>query len=74
MITLEQAKKMFADMITESPQKYEIFEVWLIELDEPLYVMTVIDEDGNQHLPGDPFPSIRQADGKFVDYRFPCPA
>lgn len=74
MITMEQAKTMFANMIAESQKKYEIFEMWLIELDEPLYVMTVIDEEGNQHLPGDPFPSIRQVDGKFVDYSFSCPA
>lgn len=74
MITLEQAKKMFEDMIAESKKSYQVYEVWEIDLDEPIYVMTAIDEDGAQHFPGDPFQSIRKSDGALVDFEFPCPA
>lgn len=60
-------------MIANSKEKYQLFEAWEIDFDEPIYVMTVIDEKGIQHFPGDPFPSIRKSDGKLIDYSFPCP-
>lgn len=74
MITLEQAKKIFAQMIADSGKQYRIDNVWEIEFDDPIYVMTVIDENGNQQLPGSLFPAIRKSDGMIVDYEFPCPA
>lgn len=74
MITLEQAKKMFEDMIARSEKSYQMYEVWEIDLNEPIYVMTVIDEYGVQHFPGDPFQSIRKSDGALIDFEFPCPA
>lgn len=74
MITLEQAKKMFEDMIAKSQRSYQMYEAWEIDFDEPIYVMTVIDEDGVQHFPGDPFQSIRKSDGTLIDFEFPCPA
>lgn len=74
MITLERAKEMFAQMVSDSGKNYQIDAVWEIEYDDPIYVMTVIDEDGKQHLPGDLFQSIRKRDGSLIDYEFPCPA
>lgn len=74
MVTLEQAKAMFEEMISKSEREYQMFEAWEIKYEEPIYVMTVIDENGVQHFPGDPFPSIRKSDGKLIDYEFPCPA
>ena len=74
MVTLEQAKSMFNKMVSDSEYSYEIFDVWEVKLNEPIYVMTVIDENGVQRFPGDPFPSIRKSDGELVDYSFPCPA
>ena len=74
MITLEQAKSIFEDMIKQTGEKFEIFEVWEIDADFPIYVMTVIDENGVQRMPGDPFKSIRKEDGALIDFSFPCPA
>lgn len=74
MITLEQAKEAFARMVAESGKDCQIDEVWEIEFDDPIYVMTVIDKNGNQQLPGSLFPAIRKSDGVIVDYEFPCPA
>lgn len=74
MITLDQARKMFENMVAQSTEPYEIFEVWEIEFNDPIYVMTVIDGEGVQHFPGDPFQSIRKSDGALIDYEFPCPA
>ncbi len=74
MVTLKQAKEIFTDMVSKSEEKYEIFEIWEIEFGENLYIMTVIDEKGVQHFPGDPFPSIRKTDGSLIDFRFPPPA
>lgn len=74
MITLEQAKAMFADMVTKCAEKFTIDDIWEVQFDEPIYVMTVIDTDGNQYLPGVKFPSIRKKDGTVIDYQFPCPA
>ena len=73
MITLEQAKEMFEGMIAESGGSYQIYEVWEVNFTEPLYVMTVIDDVGVQHFPGDPFKSIRKSDGCLVPFQFPCP-
>lgn len=74
MITLEYAKSMFADMIAKSEEQYTIDEVWEIQFDEPIFVMTVIDAEGIQYLPGVKFPSIRKSDGALIDDQFPCPA
>lgn len=74
MITLEQAKRIFEDMIKQSEKQYEIFEVWELDADFPIYVMTVIDENGVQRMPGDPFKSIRKEDGTLIDFSFPSPA
>ncbi len=74
MITLEQARSLFEDMISKSGKSYQIYEVWEIDITEPIYVMTVIDDKGVQHFPGNPFPSIRKSDGTAVDFHFPSPA
>ena len=74
MITLERAEEMFAQMVIDSGENYQIDAVWEIEYDDPIYVMTVIDGEGKQHLPGYPFRSIRKRDGALIDYQFPCPA
>lgn len=74
MITLEQAKIMFADMVAKSEKKFTIDDIWEIQFDDPVYVMTVVDTNGNQYLPGEKFPCIRKKDGTVIDYQFPCPA
>lgn len=74
MLTLDQAKSVFADMVANSEEKFVIDEVWEIQFDEPIFVMTVTDAGGNQYLPGVKFPCIRKKDGALVDYQFPCPA
>ena len=71
MITLEQAKSIFEDVIKQTGEKFEIFEVWEIDDDFPIYVMTVIDENGVQRMPGDPFKSIRKENGELIDWKFP---
>lgn len=73
MITLEQAKIIFEEMIKQSGKQYEIFEVWEIDDDFSIYVMTVIDENGVQRMPGDPFKSIRKENGELIDWKFPPP-
>lgn len=74
MITLEKAREMFAEMIAEKGGEYHMDQVWEIEFDDPIYVMTVLDKNDEQFLPGEVFPSIRKRDGALVDYEFPCPA
>lgn len=74
MVTLEQAKKKFAEMVAESEKNYQIDGIWEVSLAEPIYVMMVIDENGDQLLPGEAFQSIRKADGSLVDFRFPAPS
>lgn len=74
MITLEQAKVMFADMVAKCEEKFTIDDIWEVQFDDPIYVMTVVDADGNQYLPGVKFPSICKKDGAVIDYQFPCPA
>lgn len=73
MITLEQAIVMFEELLKNSPEKYTVQKIWEIQFDDPLYVMVVRDERGKQVFPGEVFPSIRKADGSFVDFCFPCP-
>lgn len=74
MITLGQAKAMFADMVAKCEEKFTIDDIWETQSDVPIYVMTVIDSDGNQHLPGVKFPAICKNDGTLIDYHLPCPA
>lgn len=74
MITLERARIMFADMVAKNEEKFVIDEIWEIQFDEPIFVMTVTDAEGVQYLPGVKFPSIRKSDGAIIDYQFPCPA
>lgn len=74
MVSLEQAKAIFADMIKQSGEPFEVEQVQEIQLEEPLYVMIALDEKGEQIFPGERFPSIRKADGALIDYSFPCPA
>lgn len=74
MVTLEQAKKKFAELVAKSEKNYQIDDIWEISLAEPIYVMMVIDENGDQLLPGEAFPSIRKSDGALIDFKYPCPA
>lgn len=74
MITLDQAKVMFADMVAKNAERFTIDDIWEVQFNEPVYVMTVIDAEGNQYLPGAKFPSIRKRDGAIIDYQFSCPA
>lgn len=74
MITLQEARDIFQKMIDSQESKYNICEIWEIDYDDPIYVMTVIDESGYQLFPGEVFQSIRKKDGKLVDFSFPCPA
>lgn len=48
-----------------------MYEAREIDFDEPIYVMTVIDENGNQQLSGILFPAIRKSDGMIAHYVFP---
>jgi len=73
MITLEDARKIFAEMVIKSERKYQIDDIWEVYYDEPIYVMTVIDENGNQLFPGEVFPSIRKTDGSLCNFSFPTP-
>jgi len=79
MITLEEAMGMFQKMIDEHPEKYTIFEAWEIPYEDPvhgedpLYIMTVLNENGEQFFPGEVFKSIRKRDGELVNFEFPVP-
>ena len=72
MITIEQAKAMFDEMIKNSKKKYFFDQISEIAFEDPIYVMIALDENGNQVFPGEVFPSIRKKDGAIVDYRFPA--
>ena len=74
MITLDQAKKIFSEMVEKAHDAFEIFEVWEMDIGYPIYVMTVIDTDGNQRFPGDPFQSIKKENGELIDFSFSAPA
>ena len=70
-ITLSEAKEMFYTMVKNAQTKYTIDDVWEIELDEPIYVATVLDAEGNQFLPGEVFPCIKKENGELIDWKFP---
>lgn len=72
MITIEQAKVMFEEMIRNSNKEYRFDQISEVVLEEPLYVMIAVDEDGNQVFPGEVFPSIRKSDGAIVSFSFPA--
>lgn len=72
MITVEQAKAMFEEMIKNSDKKYRFDQISEIAFEDPIYVMIAIDEDGNQVFPGEVFPSIRKRDGAIINFRFPA--
>ena len=71
MITLLEAKKMFEQMLKETKAKCSIDDVWEIEVDEPIYVATVSDAEGNQFLPGEFLPCIKKENGELIDWKFP---
>lgn len=71
MITQEHAKAMFEEMIRNNGKKYRFDQISEIAIEDPIYVMIAIDEDGNQVFPGEAFPSIRKRDGALVDFAFP---
>lgn len=72
MITMEQAKAMFEEMIKNSDEEYCLDQISEIAFEEPIYVMIALDKDGNQIFPGEVFPSIRKKDGALIDFRFPA--
>lgn len=72
MITIEQAKEMFEEMIKNSEKEYYFDQISEIAFEEPIYVMIALDKNGNQVFPGEVFPSIRKKDGVIIDYRFPA--
>lgn len=72
MITLEQAKSMFEEMIKNSSEAYRLDQVSELALDDPIYVMIALDKEGNQIFPGEVFPSIRKSDGATVNFAFPA--
>ena len=71
MITSEQAKKMFEEMIFSKRGEYQFEQMSEIVTDDPFYVMIAVDKNGNQVFPGEIFPSIRTRDGALIDYSFP---
>lgn len=72
MITLDQAKEQFLEIVENAEKKYTIQTVWEISFDDPIYAMIAIDENGKQVFPGEVFPSIRKADGSLIDFSFPA--
>ena len=72
MITLEQAKSMFEDMVQSHGEGYRLDQVSEIAFEEPIYVMIALDKEGNQIFPGEVFPSIRKKDGALIDFEFPA--
>lgn len=72
MITMEQAKAMFEDMINKNDNGCCLEQISEIALEEPIYVMIAVDKDGKQIFPGEVFPSIRKKDGALIDFRFPA--
>ena len=71
MITVEQAKAMFEEMIINSKKEYRLDQLSEIALEEPIYVMIAVDKEGNQIFPGEVFPSVRKSDGAIIDFSFP---
>lgn len=74
MITLEQAKNKFHEIVASSGESVEIVDVWELQFDDPIYVVMCVDANGKKIYPGEKFPSIRKVDGKLVDWIEPCPA
>lgn len=72
MITAEQAKEMFEEMINSQDEEYCFDQMSEIATDDPIYVMIAVDKNGNQVFPGEVFPSIRKRDGAIVDFSFPA--
>lgn len=72
MITLEQAKEIFEEMIRSNHEGYQLEQISEIAFDEPIYVMIATDREGNQVFPGEVFPSIRKKDGAVVNFTFPA--
>lgn len=72
MITKEQARAMFDEMIKNSGKSYRFDQMSEIAFEDPIYVMIAIDEEGNQIFPGEVFPSIRKKDGALIDFEFPA--
>lgn len=73
MITLEQAKERFSDIVADCGEAIRILKVWEIQFSEPIYVVLCIDSNGKKIYPGERFPSIRKSDGVLVDWQEPCP-
>ena len=72
MITMEQAKAMFEEMIKNSKKEYRLDQISEIAFEEPIYVMIAVDKDGNQVFPGEVFPSVRNRDGAIINFKFPA--
>ena len=72
MITLEQAKATFEDMVLKRGEGDRVNQISEITFDEPIYVMIALDKNGNQIFPGEVFPAIRKRDGAIVDFEFPA--
>lgn len=72
MISKDQARVMFDEMIKNSGKKYRFDQMSEIAFEDPIYVMIAIDEEGNQIFPGEVFPSIRKRDGALIDFEFPA--
>lgn len=68
MITAEQAKVMFEEMISSKNGEYYFDQMSEIITDDPFYVMIAVDKNGKQVFPGEVFPSIRKRDGALIDF------
>ena len=71
MITLSEAIEMFNAMINDTKKGYQVEDVWEIDFEEPIYVATVSDANGDQFLPGELFPCIKKKNGELIDWKFP---
>ena len=74
MVTLKEAEKLFNEMIKNSGKNYKLDTILEAEFEEPLYVPVLIDENGEQLLPGEKISSIEKLTGNLVDFIYPCPA
>lgn len=71
MITVEQARAMFEEMLRNNDKEYRFDQISEIAFEDPIYVMIAVDKEGNQVFPGEVFPSIRKRDGAIIDFKFP---
>ncbi len=71
MITIDQAKAMFEEMIKNCEEEYSFDQITEIAFEEPIYAMIALDKNGNQVFPGEVFPSIRKKDGAIINFIFP---